>query len=77
MPDQEEKYKQSESPPDLEVSPEVEHKVTVWAALACIEDGDLSPKEAMDLYHITADDLAQYKPEWDAMEQEDTDADPK
>ena len=68
---EEDKEKYYEMPPDLEVSPEVEHKLTVWSALECIEDGTFTPQEAMDAYHVTAEDLTKYKASWDEMKDKD------
>ena len=63
--DMKKKKTTGESPPDLEVSPEVEYELTVLSAIDCIENGDLTWIEAVRVYNIKAEDLAKYKPLWD------------
>ncbi len=58
--DKQKKYRirSSESPPELEISPADEHKLTVYAALDYIHDGDLTKEEAMEAYGVSEEDLA-------------------
>lgn len=62
-----EKKQLSEAAPLLEVPKETEHKLVVLTALDCIHDGDLTREEAMDAYQVAEEDLTEYQPLWESL----------